>query len=197
LGQYKFLDSIYIDNLLRGQIHFRRLVYYRLMEVVTKDYWIGDASEGVALTKIENLSIGPDAPDPLSQRRLAEAGIIRMVEGASVSIRDCTIVNEVDCFVFCFSLGDLKQLTNIMCDPDRPDYAYDGCVSLAEPAALADAILHMGIVDGSPVGDKFVVSVGPVDYELAEHDFLKDGVAPANPFKKIDDILRNKRCASL
>uniref|UniRef100_UPI003D10CAAB hypothetical protein n=1 Tax=Rhodopila sp. TaxID=2480087 RepID=UPI003D10CAAB len=184
MGQYKFLDSRYIDNLLRGQLRFGRLIYYRLLEVVTKDQWIGDTSEGLALTKIQNLSITPAAPNPLAQRRLEEARIVKMVEGSSVNISNCTFVNEVDCFVFCFSQGDLKHLKDIMCDPVRPDYAYDGCVSLPTPEALARAVLQTGIVDGRPVGDKFIVSVGAANYELAAHDFLKDGVAPANPFKK-------------
>jgi hypothetical protein len=30
----------------------------------------------------------------------------------------------------------------------------------------------------------FTVSFGAVDYGLGKHDFLRDGVAPANPLKK-------------
>jgi hypothetical protein len=183
MGQYKFLDSRYIDCLLGGQIRFGRLMYYRLLEVINKDPWIGDASEGVTVTTIDHVSISPDAS------RLQETSPIRLGDASpftSFTITDARFVQEMnDCFVFCFSLGDLTQLTQTMCDPDRPDYAYDGCVSIVEPCSLADTILHTGIVDGKRIKDGFNVSVGRVNYELFVHDFLKEGgVAPADPFRK-------------
>jgi hypothetical protein len=184
MGQYKFLDSRYIDSLLGGQIRFGRLIYYRLLEVVTKDEWIGDASEGVALTHVENISITSEAPNPIARKRLEEARIVKMGDGSSVSFTNSTFIREVDCYVFCFSVGELRQLTDTMCDPGRPDYAYDGCVSIVDPVTLASAIARTGTVNGIPVSDKFVVSAGPVDYRPTAHDFFRDGVAPANPFKK-------------
>jgi hypothetical protein len=184
LGHYKFLDSRFINCLLAGQLRFGRLLYYRMLETVTKDCWIGDALEGVAHTKIDGLHISPETPNPLARKRLREARIVEMSELSTMSITNSTFTQEIDCFVFCFASGDLQQLTKTMCPSDRPEYAYDGCVSIADPALLAYAILDSGKIDGQPVRDSFSLQLGTVDYEPAEDDFLSKGVAPADPFKK-------------
>ena len=184
LGHYKFLDSQFIDYLLSGQIRFGRLLYYRMLETVTKDCWIGDLLEGVATTRIDDLHISPTAPNPLARKRLQEARIVQMDDRSSISITNSTFIQEIDCFVYCFASGDLEQLTKTMCPCDRPEYAYDGCVSIADPALLAYAILDSGKINGQLVRDNFSLQVGSVGYEPAEDDFLGKGVASADAFKK-------------
>jgi hypothetical protein len=187
MGQYKFLESQYINDLLEGKIFSGRLIYYRLLEIVEQNRWIGDKSEGVAVTTADNLCVSPDAPNPALRKKLEEDHITHIGEGASFSMTNSKFICENDCFVFCFSSGDLKQLTETMCDaPPDPECAYDGCVSIVDPLALAKAIYDSGQLDGKLIRDNFSISPPKlVNYETAvERDYLKGGIAPADPFKK-------------
>jgi hypothetical protein len=185
MGEYKFLDRKYIDRLLGGEILFRRLIYYRLLEVVTQDQWIGDASEGVARTAIDYALVSPADPKPTLRRKLEEARLVKMDDNSTVKITNMTLTAEVDCFVFCFSSGDLTRLAETMCATDKPEYAYDGCVSILDPTVLAQAIYDSGKLGGRPIRDNFSVTVGPVSYyEAVAQDFLTGGMPSADPFKK-------------
>src|SRR5258706_11477144 len=106
---YKFLHSEHIDQMFGGSFLFRRLRYYRLLEAATKNQWIGDSREGIEITRINDLEIKPGHEHAKNRSSLAERGIAIPPE-ARVHFVNSIVANETNCFVFCFSLGELDNL---------------------------------------------------------------------------------------
>ncbi|MBB3234534.1 hypothetical protein [Phyllobacterium endophyticum] len=193
VGFYKFLDKAAVHYLLEGSFKFGRLKKYRLMEAITGDQWIGDKNEGVQTTVI-NVVIG-DEPNSELADALSASGHIRIDgQATNVSVSETCIIEEFDCFAFCFSHGDLSALCSSMSDPKRGDFSYDGCVEILDPDALVQLILSHGICLGKPVSELFVVDAKHVTYEdEVEHDFRTDlKISPGNPFQK--SLLYKDQC---
>ena len=190
MGYYKFLRSEYIDKTLKsGQIRFGRLLYYRLLEHSTGDQWIGDRLEGLANTVV-NLKITADNPNQSAKKILHDKNIISMVDAASLEMRNAIIKDDIDCYIYSFSYGDVLKLKAVMSDPKRPDYAYDACIQIADGEVLYRAIKDWGEVtraDGTGatrLSDHFHVGWGYVRYGSSQFDFNRHGIAPADPLKK-------------
>lgn len=187
MGFYKFLHTKDISKYTNeGSIRFRRLKYYRLLEVATGDQWIGDRAEGLSVTRI-NTEVSPSNPNPDAKRWLKDAGIADLGDTSnSIVIKNATLTREYDCFIFSFSKGNVDELTSAMCDPQRLYYAYDACLKIRDPVSLCEALRKDGLVNGKPLADHFAIHLGQVNYGKMEHDFSAAGVAPADPLLKDD-----------
>ena len=184
---YKFLDKQYVAGTAAGRLKFGRLRYYQLLEIVTGDQWIGDRKEGLAKTTVNATLRADDPNDAALIERAESAGLFRLEPGrkTQVTMKDVTLYNVVDCFVFCVSNGDLAILTTEMTAPERKKYAYDGCIHLVDPAEIAKRIWERGTVDGQPVSTNFEgVRFGPVTYEWKESEFTSAPVGKGDPFLK-------------
>lgn len=184
---YKFLDKKYVAGTQAGKLKFGRLRYYQLLEVFTGDQWIGDRNEGVATTKVNATMREGDPQDAVLLQRLSEAGVLKLGSGggACVEMHGVIIRNVVDCFVFCFSAGEIEHLASSMSSPCRAKYAYDGCLRLLDPNEIAQRIWAYGMVDGKPLPELFKsLHLGPVSYEWAERDLSDGPIASGDPFVK-------------
>jgi hypothetical protein len=182
---YKFLNKCHIPTTVKGQFRFGRLRYYQLLEMVTGDEWIGDRHDGLGTTNVTIRLEGNPGEDAL-RKRLSDARIISAGSETKVSITGLKIINEIDCFVFCFSKGDLNQLVENMCSAERADYAYDGCLQLKNPEEIRRRRWNEGKVEGRPLNELFEIAIfDEVRYDGKESEFVSAPIAPADPFVKL------------
>ena len=179
---FKFLDRRFVSHLASGRIRLGNLMRYRLLEVITGDRWIGDIEEGHAVTSVSGRH-EPDDPNPELLSRLKEAGVLGGDFSQSrISISNMRIGTSLQGYVFCFSSGDLSELTRYMSDPSRA-YAYDGCVRISDPELLTRRLGQARPVTAPPF-DTFDLFLNPVSYSDRPDDFLGVGVTQADTFVK-------------
>ena len=181
---YKFLDKKYVSSTIEGSLKFGRLRYYQLLEIMTGDQWIGDRNEGVARTKVTATLQEGNPEHAVLLDRLSKTGF-KLGPGSSAELRDVTIRNELDCFVFCVSEGELAQLAASMSAPERAQYAYDSCLQLRDPQEIMQRLWAQGFVDGQPLPALFKsLHFGQVSYDWAERDLGDGPAASGDPFVK-------------
>jgi hypothetical protein len=186
---YKFLDRRHVASLVRGTFKFGRLRYYRLLEQVTGDGWIGDRREGVAVTVLRAAKVDSSDPNDQEMRaRLEAAGVIEMAPGNVVHLENVTIINSIDCFVLCFSIGNLEGLVKHMSSKDRGKYAYDACVSLTDADELEKRLWREGRVGEKRLDELFTgIRADKVRYgDWIEGDLGTHPASIGDPFFKGD-----------
>jgi hypothetical protein len=186
----KFMRSVDVDKILAGSILFRPLRYYRILEIVSGDRWIGDRSEGVSHW-IENNPLASEPSDSgkisvnidvasgaieMSGPPKGVSGIVMtsgvadnihsmgMSEGSSANLR----AHVVDGFAFCFSKGDLDSLWPVMCRQTDDD-PYDAAVEINDLYRFVINLYFFGTlhIKHEPVirvCDFFTLNWGPIQY---------------------------------
>lgn len=176
---FKFLHADDVEKVLTCRsLKFGRLAYYRLLENVYDDQWIGDAQDGVTRSVV-SFEIH-DQPIDHPDRDLARQAGFNIAPGSRVVVRGMNIAKFVDGFVLSLSVGNLEPLSAAMCRAaDRPNY--NACIEIGV-AELIEAVKN-STFEGRPISETFTV----------EHDFIiylddspGDGrtIAPADPFRK-------------
>jgi hypothetical protein len=190
---YKFLDRQWVTTLLSGQLLFRNVDYFRLLEVVTADRWIGDQGEATSTTIIENMQYRGGERRSDDQKIMETIGGIYIGENVgNVSFGKVEVINHFNGYVFCFSQGDIGGLVEAMCAPERTKYAYAGCVEIADARHLAQIILEHGTILGVPVAEKFSVLCGAVSYLDSDTKLSKEKLAGGDPFRKAREFQAQK-----
>ena len=147
---YRFMDSRYLDDVLAGRFRFTSLAYYRLLEKIFEDEWIGDAHEGLAVITAADINL-PAGRDPDGMREKLKALGIFNGDGSTVKIGSVQIALFVEGFVLCFAVGEIEELKLSMLND-----AYNGCLVFSDVKSLAVHIYRSGILsDGRSVSDVF------------------------------------------
>jgi hypothetical protein len=182
-GFYKFfneeLKGVYLGQ--APSIRFGRLRYFQLCEVLYNDQFIGDRFEGAARTNIQNVVIGRE--DTEIKRQLEEARVVKSDGHGDIRFGHISVINEVDCFVFCLFQGPLAVGVDLYGKKDAR--SYDDCVQVTDIDALGAAIAA-GTIGGEKVTDLFVVRGGQVGYE-GDGQFAYDALLrleTGDPFRK-------------
>lgn len=187
-GIYKFLDKEDLHFILeKGNFKFGRLKYYRLLEAVTGDQWIGDLNEGIHITESGKIEISPENPNLEAREELAKARIAQVSESSTLIMEGVKIISQRDCFVLSLADGDLDALAQAMCSQEPGKLGYDGCIEILDLTKLASLIhLNGKLPDGSRVSNLFTIEVGGVKYEVLEpHDFQSSlFIPPGDAFLK-------------
>lgn len=185
MGFYRFMDSQYINDFLSGKIRFGRLKYYQLLEIVEQDRHIGDKGDGVAVTEVDIHLRGQEAT-PEIRENLSKAGFNfgDLGEIGEVKIENGRSYKDIDCFVLSLSKGDLDDLIDNMCSPERLKYAYDGCIEVTDIETFVMEIVKNAIYDDKHISEMFCrLQCDDVFYEGNTQDF-RDGVVIPNAFRK-------------
>jgi hypothetical protein len=176
MGFYKFLDSEHVDKLLGGSVKFTRLSYYRMLELVSNDRWIGDKDEGVARTHVGDMVV--DGSDPRTLAMLNRTGAFYFPPnfGSKATLSGNVLVKSgPNPHIFCFSCGALDDLKDAMCGTKAQGSPYDACVEILNVLGLMKAVGH-GLIrnmDGAPFRTAFKkVGGGAVKY--SGHDKMLD-----------------------
>jgi len=181
MGFYRFMASRYMDKTLGGELRLTSLSYYRLMERLWGNEWIGDNQEGQAFTTIDHLDL-PAGQDVDGARGKLEAA--RLISGSEVDLKinGLTIISEENGFILSFAYGDLHTLKDEMLRD-----GYDSCVRFQCIESLACNMYQSG-VDGSgrKISDFFLAPVvSCVSYKVNEHNLRDvDGVVSGSAFAK-------------
>lgn len=148
MGFYKFMPSRYIRKALGGEFRFGALMYYRLLELVHDDKWIGDREEGQVTLNVDNVKIAPGVVDNNVRGKLNKLGFSG---DGGIEIKAASFVQRIEGFVFCCSAGELSGLRKHMLEGD-----YDSCVSIPDIRALVQHLYDHGVCDdGRAVSDVF------------------------------------------
>lgn len=180
MGIYRFMESQHIGQLLKGELRFTALSYYRLLEKVYQDHWIGDCHEGHTITRIDTeLISGQD--DCGMRQKLAD---LKILSGDSTSVKMSGVqyIDRVDGFILSFAVGELEDLSKRMSRG-----SYDACAVFNDIHLIAKIVYETGLTsDGCAVSDVFFPpEVGPVTYDGNEVDLSSsDGHLPASPLLK-------------
>ena len=151
MGFFRFMSSRYVEDVLGGKLRFTSLSYYRLMEVVYDDCWIGDIQEGVTHAHIEELSIEPGVDSNGMRALLKDQKILDVGEDANVTVKGARVSIEHNGYVLCFAAGELSELKESMWEGD-----YDACVSFVSIEYLARSLYLHGVTgEGVQVSDVF------------------------------------------
>ncbi|WP_369781851.1 hypothetical protein [Pseudomonas sp. WC2401] len=187
MGFYRFMASKYMDDTLKGKLRFTSLSYYRLMEKVWDDGWIGDCQEGQAFTTIDKLDLPPGVDVDGARKKLEDA---RMIKGSGFHLTISNLINvsEENGFVLCFAKGELNDLKKEMLRD-----GYDSCASFRDLDLIARKIYESG-VDGegrrlSDIFDRPIVkdvSYGANQFELREVEGFVRGSALVKREKYIE-----------
>jgi hypothetical protein len=187
-GIYKFLDKEHLPSILeKVSLKFGRLKYYRLLEAVTGNQWIGDLNEGVCVTESGKIEISPESPNLEAKQALAKARIAHVNESTTLIMEEAKFISQVDCFVLSLAAGDLDTLVQAMCSQGHGNFGYDGCIEIPDLSQLEQLIRSNGkLSDGSCVSELFAIEVDKVRYEaLTPHDFQSSlAIPPGDPFRK-------------
>lgn len=181
MGFYRFMASRYMDKTLGGELRLTSLSYYRLMEKLWDDEWIGDSQEGQAFTTIDHLDL-PAGQDVDGARGKLEAARFISGSGVNLKINGLTNIAEENGFILSFAYGDLRTLKDEMLRD-----GYDSCVRFQCIESLACIMYERG-VDGSgrKISDFFHAPVvSQVSYEANEHNLRDvDGFVSGSAFVK-------------
>lgn len=192
MGFYRFVESRYLDDALRGELRFTALSYYRLMEKVYEDDWIGDSHEGVAITKLKELSLSPGKDQDGARKKLENVGF-GCGSGVNIDIKDAEFICEENGFILSFAVGDFDELKDEMWRDD-----YDACLSFVDIETLASYVYVHGVdkKSGRKASDLFCYPlVGLVVYGENEVDFLLvDTCLEASPLLKREKYGGQKEC---
>jgi len=187
LGYYRFLNAEHADRLVSGYFRFGNLMYYRLLELVYQDKWIGDRDEGQFRTVLDKGTIDGNDPASNTMRQRAHEMGIYVGQNAHVILENIQLISNFEGFVFCFSNGDLKTLQESMASRDSGLGSYDSCVEIADPEELLRLISDNGVdtKSGKHVSELFgkpsFDSVRYQDNSVSIHD---SPALPASPFIK-------------
>lgn len=184
MSLYRFLDSQHVSGILNGQIRVGNLNYYRLLEIVTGDKWIGDKEEGIARNTLSAISITPENRDSKTLEILEENNIAQIAPGSTFICSQINIISYVNCFIWSMSLGELRDLKPIMTNPENSLYTYNSCIEIMNVAAFSRHLMTYGTINGEPAGKLFTnIGQNRVEYLGNEGD-LRNGKIQASPFLK-------------
>lgn len=191
MGFYRFVESRHLDSVLRGELRFTALAYYRLMEMVYEDEWIGDSQEGQAISRIKSLSLAA-GEDQNGLRKKLEAVGLMLGQNVDLKISNTNFTFEENGFILSFAVGELEDLKQSMWRD-----SYDACLSFTDIEALASYVYQHG-TDGQgrkasdlfyePVVDAVVYGVNEVDL-LAVEKHLE-----GSPLLKREKYINQKEC---
>lgn len=171
--------------MLEGCLRVGNARYYRLLELVSGDEWIGDKAEATAVGDTGPLSITPSNSDPKTLQMLEDNRIANISPGSSFIVKDgVKIISYAHCYIFSFSVGVLENLKSIMCDTTRPQYAYNGCLEILDIEGLCECLWSKGKVDEKPLQEFFTkMEHGAVKYSGQLNDPWSAPIQ-ADPFLK-------------
>jgi len=173
---YKFLHARDVCHVMSGSIRLGNLQYYRLLEILTQNDFIGDIREGQRDHPFEDSLDGP------------------------IKMMNCTGVSQATGFAFCYSEGPYDKL-NAEFSKARPGVeAYDSCIEIMDPHDLTHALM-IGECNGKYAG-KALSDLGDVENRRVEYyddRQIKPGekVANANGFQKDIKYIDQAECRIL
>lgn len=185
MGFYRFMPSRYMDGMLDGNFRFGSLKYYRLMESVFDDDWIGDSEDGKFITEIERVEVIGGQPDSEVRQKLKMLKIVDGDGDGDVLIEGVRLISEVNGYVLCFSVGDRSEL-----EEDMLKDGYDSCLSFPDLECLANVIYYEGVdANNRPASEIFNFPLfGVVSYTSNTASFESvgehNGWGGASPFVK-------------
>lgn len=153
MSTFKFLHAKDIPSVLGGSVLFGSARYYRLMEVVFEDKWIGDKNEGVWRGFMGPISITPENRDESLVNRLEQLGIANVSKGGTFVGKRIDIIIECDDYIFSVSKGDLPDLARVMLNPSQPLGGYDGCVEIFDLEQFRNHLWNHGTINGRSIKD--------------------------------------------
>lgn len=160
MPDYKFLRSEHLPALLGGSVRLGSLGYYRLLEGLSGDDWIGDKSEARVNAQIAD-------------------GLYTAPGGGHIRFTNCTPLVTGDGYVFSFSRGDFDPLSALF-QQSRPGMdGYSGCVRVLDADRLRHALARGTIANGALAGST-LHSLGRV--ELQEVTYKDSPPLQLHPF---------------
>jgi len=183
---YKFMHSQHLTHVLdEGTIKLGSLSHYRRLE---GEQWIADRLEGsveldpqgMVITEEDN-QFDTMLPPSLVGRdvKASAGGRITFAPGVKVTIA------HPEAYVFSASIGDLEQLTSLMCRKDQE--GYDACIHITDIGLLAHRLFNRGVVLElkARVREVFqAVHCSRVSYEVLSRTAALGRAPEASPFLK-------------
>lgn len=151
MGFYRFMRSKHVNSVLSGEFRFGSLMYYRLLESVYEDEWIGDSEEGRVITVIKDFYSENGQQNIAERKWLDEMGV--SVGEAEIYMKDSKFIREINGYVLCFAVGERAELETTMLNDD-----YDSCVSFPDVPLMAKLLYERGVdSQGRPVSDILIL----------------------------------------
>ncbi len=183
---FKFLhavDTRHIDN--EQTVRISRLSYYRkLCETTGGDDRIGDELEGSSQIVHDQFS-GHKAS--AKQVRIAEAMGVRGLQnvgGFSFYGNRVIETTPEDPFVYCFSVGPIKDLIQVF--KKKENGSYNACYVILDILGFVELLLSGVIVEHQlqPARQVLLAKLGRVTYEPRTADISREKGLSPSPFKK-------------
>lgn len=182
MASFRFMSGQRIDAALQGKFRLNTLHYYRLLEVLHGDEWIGDIMEGVAPTRLDGIHLKGGGDQPELRKHLSDAGILKDPHGYIEDLRidDSLFIDQVEGCILCFSEGDFETLQSTMCTG-----GYNSAIKIEGLAAFANHMYQYGQTKDGPLRDiVWPPEVGRVSYTNEVVDFKTQGRLKVSPFLK-------------
>lgn len=179
----KFLHWQHAATFASGRLRFGRLGYYRLMERIFDDEWIGDMHEGISVTRFDDVWIS--RTDQSSRQRIAKLGI-DIGEESTARIVCTRSIRMVDTFVLSLCFGYPSEFESQMCSQEDGRPGYDTLVLLTDVNSIVDSLLTSAHIESiGLIRDHFShVAAGRVTYADNELEFSGGHDAIASSFLK-------------
>lgn len=188
MGFYRFMRSKHVDSVLGGEFRFGSLMYYRLLECVYEDEWIGDSEEGRVITAINNFYSKNGRQNIAERKWLDEMGV--SVGNAEIYMNDCKFISEINGYILCFAVGERAELDMKMLNDE-----YNSCVSFPDVPFMAKLLYEHGVdSQGRPASHVFEYPhFDFVDYSSKKFVFGEmNGCQQVSPFVKRDKYKEQK-----
>lgn len=182
MGFYRFMRSKHVDSVLGGEFRFGSLMYFRLLESVYEDEWIGDSEEGRVTTVINDFYSENGQQNIAERKWLAEKGV--SVGNAEIYMNNSKFISEINGYVLCFAVGERAELDGTMLKDE-----YDSCVSFPDVPLIANLLYERGVdSQGRPASHIFEYPrFDFVDYSSKGFVFGQmNGCQQVSPFVKRD-----------
>lgn len=184
---FRFLDSRYIDKWLSGNLRVGNARYYRLLETITNDDFIGDCHEAQTIVDTGPVLITPGNREPKTTEMLKTQRFFDNVpEGMTIDMPNgMQTLKRVECFILSLSFGGLADLKPSMTNPRKIKPSYDGCVEILDIEAFCRHIEKEAKINGAPFKDFFNrVEHKTVKYTGQNTDIYSRKIE-ADPFLKL------------
>lgn len=176
----KFINKAHAERMLAGHIRITNIDYYRIMDAVFNEKWIGDRNDGAEKYEVEDIENGEGNRSTIA---LAEEALGLMPESKMTMIGNKYTSAPADVFLFCMSNGSLEEFADLFGSDRSGSAGYDCCISIKSPIMLARSIRD-GIIEGPDrfknrrAGDLFTqFGCGEVVYGK-KFEWPRDGTIP-------------------